>query len=170
MSRPNDMAVHYNSLWGEEWGACPRPRSHWPAVCGVSPLTEVDKNPLRRYFVSLVSLYGDRRPGPAHSAAVSEARAPSVAARRSLPYLEVSPTKTQRRRRGEEAREGGDDTAFHPSYKSLCLLYGVLTGLLMIHRAIRVIIDSTYSRRCEGVCRDTATAGCNRSKSNGALV
>lgn len=92
----------------------------------LSPLTEVDKNPLRRYFVSLVSLYGDRRPGPAPPAAVSEARAPSVAARRSLPYLEVSPTKTQRRRRGEEAREGGrrgDDTAFPPSYKSLSALW-----------------------------------------------
>lgn len=83
----------------------PRPSSHCPALCGVSPLTEVDKNPLGRNFVSLVSLYGDRSPAPAPPRAVSEARAPSVAARRSLPYLEVSPTKTERRR-GEEAREG----------------------------------------------------------------
>lgn len=114
-------------------------------VWRLSPLTEVDKNPLRRYFVSLVSLYGDRRPGPAPPAAVSEARAPRVAARRSLPYLEVSPTKPNG---GGEGRRRGNDTAFPPSYKSLSLLYGVLTGLLMIHRAIRVIIDSTYSRRC----------------------
>lgn len=98
-------------------------------VWRLSPLTEVDKNPLRRDFVSLVSLYGDRRRGPAPPAAVSEARAPSVAARRSLPYLEVSPTKTQRRRRGEEAREGGREGGegttqhfLHPTSRSVCYM------------------------------------------------
>lgn len=52
-------------------------------------------------FVSLVSLYGDQRRGPAPPHAVSEARAPSAAAHCSLPYLEVSPTKIAQRGGGE---------------------------------------------------------------------
>lgn len=124
---------------GNNEGSSVRVPAHATRLCGVSSSTKVDKNPLRGNFVSLVSIYGDRRPGSAPPGAAGEARAPSVAAHRSLPYLEVSPTESER------TRGAGPGRSVCAILEASCLFDGVLTGLLMIHHAIRVIIDRAYS-------------------------
>lgn len=87
---------------------------------------------------------------------VSEARAPTVAAaHRSLPYLEVSSTKTARRRGrregGEGAGQGKAMNFLHPENRFCVPLLAECRskqqngGFLIIHHAIRVIINSIYS-------------------------